>query len=425
MTHGRSTTRPWGARLLVLLTLLSLGLALRWVLGDGEYVVADPPRDQPVDQTSGRRALPAPATRVLADLVGAVEDRDADAGATLGDESSSVLLGELVANAQALDVEDFSMRYVDEVGAVAADGTWSAAVEVSWRFDGYDDGVARAEVLVGFGPDPAAPGPGSGGVVVTGLGGGERRTPLWFTGALQVRATPETLVLLDGTAEQADLVSARAVAALPVVRRVLPAWAGPLVVEVPESGEQLDALLAAEAGTYAAIAAVTATVDGSTEPDAPLHVFLNPAVYDVLEPIGAQVVISHEATHVATDAPRRAVPTWLLEGFADYVALRQVDLPVSTTAAQVIEQVRRDGPPEALPDPADFEGASVGLGAAYEAAWLVCSTLADLAGEEALVRIYQRVSAGEDVAAVLRAEAGLGVVELTRAWQDRLTGLAG
>lgn len=410
---------------LLLCLVLVLVLGLRSVLDDGGYVVADPPPGRPSDQTSGRKALPAPATRVLADLVRAVQDRDADAGAALGDESSAVLLGEVVANARALDVADFDLRYIDEVGAVAADGTWSAAVEVSWRFAGYDDGVAREEVLVGFGPDPAEAGDGSGGVVLTGLGGGERRTPLWFTGALQVRTTPDTLVLLDGTAEQADVVSARAVAAVPVVRRVLPAWAGPLVVEVAESGEQLDALLAAEAGTYAAIAAVTATVDGSTEPDAPVHAFLNPAVYDVLEPVGAQVVISHEATHVATDAPLRAVPTWLLEGFADYVALRQVDLPVSTTAAQVIEQVRRDGPPDALPDRAAFEGTSVGLGAAYEAAWLVCVTLADLAGEDALVRIYQRVSAGEDVAAVLRAEAGLGVAELTRAWRDRLTGLAG
>ena len=39
------------------------------------------------------------------------------------------------------------------------------------------------------------------------------------------------------------------------------------------------------------------------------------------------------------------MPLWLLEGFADYVALRDVDLPIATTAGQIIEQVRRDGPP--------------------------------------------------------------------------------
>ena len=31
--------------------------------------------------------------------------------------------------------------------------------------------------------------------------------------------------------------------------------------------------------------------------------------------------MSHEATHVATDATFASMPTWLLEGFADFVAL--------------------------------------------------------------------------------------------------------
>ena len=37
--------------------------------------------------------------------------------------------------------------------------------------------------------------------------------------------------------------------------------------------------------------------------------------------------MSHEAVHVATEAARSTMPLWLLEGFADYVALRDVDLP--------------------------------------------------------------------------------------------------
>lgn len=395
-----------------------LGLSLWWVLADDGYVVE-------TDRRVAPQARPALATQALADLVAAVEDRDVAAGAALGDGASARLLGEVVANAESLAVADFSLRYVDEVGAVAPDGTWSAAVEASWRFDGYDDEAAREEVLVGFGPAPDSEADPGAGVVVTALGGGERRTPLWFTGALEVRATPESLVLVDGSAQQADVISARAVAAVPVVRRVLEAWDGPLVIEVPESGAQLDTLLAATPGTYAAIAAVTATLDGSSAPGSPIHVFVNPAVYDGLEPVGAQVVISHEATHVATRAPLRPVPVWLLEGFADYVALRDVELPLSTTAGQVIEQVRRDGPPEALPDRVDFEGTSVGLGAAYEAAWLVCATLADLAGEDALVATYERVSDGEDLGDVLRAEAGLTQAQLTRAWRERLAGLAG
>ena len=86
-----------------------------------------------------------------------------------------------------------------------------------------------------------------------------------------------------------------------------------------------------------------------------MHVFVNPDVFGRLRTAGAQVVMSHEAVHVATDAARSTVPLWLLEGFADYVALRDVDLPISTTAGQIIRQVRRDGVPEALPGPVEFD----------------------------------------------------------------------
>ena len=53
--------------------------------------------------------------------------------------------------------------------------------------------------------------------------------------------------------------------------------------------------------------------------------------------------MSHEATHVATGAALSTMPTWLLEGFADYVALAHVDLPVSVTASQILGQVRKHG----------------------------------------------------------------------------------
>ena len=55
---------------------------------------------------------------------------------------------------------------------------------------------------------------------------------------------------------------------------------------------------------------------------------MNPPVFEPLGPQGAQIVMSHEAAHVATDAAASSMPTWLLEGFADYVALAHVDLPV-------------------------------------------------------------------------------------------------
>ena len=48
------------------------------------------------------------------------------------------------------EVDDFSLRYVDELGAVAEDGTWQAAVDTSWAFRGFDQAPALAEVRFGF-----------------------------------------------------------------------------------------------------------------------------------------------------------------------------------------------------------------------------------------------------------------------------------
>ena len=44
--------------------------------------------------------------------------------------------------------------------------------------------------------------------------------------------------------------------------------------------------------------------------------------------------MSHESTHVATDAPFATMPTWLLEGFADFVALDHAGVPVEKAAGK-------------------------------------------------------------------------------------------
>jgi len=136
-------------------------------------------------------------------------------------------------------------------------------------------------------------------------------------------------------------------------------------------------------------------------------------------------VMTHEATHIATDAPvTTGVPLWLLEGFADYVALRGTDLPLTKTAGQVIAQVRADGVPDALPGPAEFDAGATHLGAAYESAWLACLVVADLAGEGALLQIYDDVRRGTEIGRALRRSAGIDEVELTSRWQARLAALA-
>jgi hypothetical protein len=271
-------------------------------------------------------------------------------------------------------------------------------------------------VVVRFAPD-------GDGLAIAGYGAptaSEGRVPLWLRGELAVSRSDDHLVLVDGAQSEADEVAQRVARGIPVVRKVLPEWSGPVVVEVPASAADLDETLGAAPGTYAGIAAVTAGVGSDTGADAPVHVFVNPEVTDGLRRAGAQVVMSHELVHVATDAVRRPVEPWLLEGFADYVALRGTRLPDRVTLGRAIEAARRDGVPEALPTAADFDTRARDLQARYEEAWLACRIVAERLGERGLVEAYQAASDGRPMDDALR-ERGLPSATLTRVWRNELS----
>lgn len=372
-------------------------------------------------QRAGTVADPTGAARTLADWVTALATGDPAAAVRLareGDAAAADLLAATARNAAGIGVAGLSARYVDELGAVSESGRWQAAVELTWRLTGHDDQMASTEIAVGFAAT-------ENGVAISGIDRSQRRVPLWLAGPLEVRRAGATLVLTTGGPTVADRYARLMPAAVRTVRRVLPDWDGRLVLEVPADGDQLAAALDARSGQYAAVAAVTASVDGSSARTAPVHVFVNPVVMGRLEPAGMRIVLAHEATHLATGAatnPR--LPLWLAEGFADYVALRDVRLPLTTTAGQLIERVRKQGLPERLPGPEEFDARSGGFGAEYEAAWLACRLLAARSGEAALVRIYDRVGDGADLDATLREETGLGLAGLTRAWRQHLADVA-
>lgn len=399
--------------------MAGLCLALGLALGGG--CSEDEPSPAPAPRVQERQDL---ASAVLSDLQRAIADGDASRAGSLAaeDPEAEHRLESVISNAQDLRVRDFTLRYIDVDGVLTADlpdDQWAAAVDASWAFGGFDREPARTEITVTFELDGKRAG-------IVSFGGGERVTPLWLTDRLQVRRSAVALVMLaDGSTRSLTTYTRLANAAVPVVRRVLPDWRSGLVVEIPGSSAQLDDVLGAQPGEYGAVAAVTAAADGSLAPTAPIHVFINPEVSGGLRKVGAQVVMSHEAAHVATRAVSSGVALWLLEGFADYVALRDVDLPLSRTAGQILDQVRRDGAPAALPGPAEFNTRTTHLGAAYEAAWLACRLLARIGGEDALVDLYRRVSRGATVDAALNRTFGFGEKEFTRKWREELRSLAG
>jgi hypothetical protein len=247
--------------------------------------------------------------------------------------------------------------------------------------------------------------------------------PLWLVDHLSVVRAPQTLLAVAGGAP--GRYPALVKRARSQVQRVLPSWNGPLLVEVPRTRQQLDAAVRADPGQYDNIAAVTTSADGSLAPGAPVRVFVNPSVFDKLKQRGAQVVMSHEATHVATGATFVSMPTWLLEGFADFVALDGAGVPVDVAAGQILKRIRKEGLPKTLPTTSDLDPTATGLGATYEESWLACRFLAAEFGTDRLVRFYREVSNGASAPDAFRSVLGLSQPEFVGRWRADLAGLAG
>ena len=410
--------------------LVAACAALAWLLTRPQTAVL-PRQHHPAPRTGdvavGSRE--SAAAGLLARLTAGLEHgtrRQVLALALPGDPGARRQLGAIFDNVQALHVTGLSMRYVDEDAARLTTAQeqrlgghgWVGDVAIGWRIAGYDQGRSSMEVTLTL-----ARTPGNGAAFVSARGRYGDPAPLWLLDRLTVRRSPRALVMVADPSRAAGLFRTADQAVLDV-KKVLPGWRGKLVVEMPATETDLDQMLQADPHTYDNIAAVTTTVDGRMTRSAPTHIFVNPQVFDRLGPEGSQIVVSHEATHVATHADLSSMPTWLLEGFADYVALDHVDLPVSVTASQILAEVRENGPPDHLPTGADFDPQNQVLGATYESAWLACRLLAQEYGEQKLIAFYRQADRDSSTEHAFRDVLHTDKQTFTQSWEDYLRQLA-
>lgn len=342
-----------------------------------------------------------------------------------GDRQASRELSAIFDNVRGLPISHLRMRYVDEDAGQLTAGQqqrlgqkgWVGDVALEWRIRGYETGISSMQVNLAFAETS------HGAAFVSARGDYGDAAPLWLLDRVRTEHSRRSLVMVTG-AEHLDTFASEARRAVTDVRLVLPAWKKKLVLEVPASQEEMDRTLGSDEHAYDAIAAVTSTADGSMDRSAPTHVFVNPDVFDKLGRRGAQIVVSHEATHVATGAAVSSMPTWLLEGFADYVALAHAGLPVPVTASQILRDVRKIGVPEHLPGAAEFDPANPVLGASYEAAWLACRLLAQEYGEQKLIAFYRGADRDSSTRHAFPDVLGTTEQSFTRQWQDYLEQLA-
>jgi hypothetical protein len=378
-----------------------------------------PTSESPAGETGAASAF---VVELAADLDHGGSDRLRESAADAAAHRELVTLAE---NLDRLRVTDFSLRYLGESAVQIresertrfGDRAWVADVELSWRFQGVDRRSSTLDVpvvLAGEGGEP---------VFVTSRVAGGRRTPLWWQAAVVARRTPDTLVVAARSRRLTE-VGRQAVAAVATVRATLPEWRGPLVVEVAGTGRQFRSASGLSVSSAQALAAVTTTTDGSGSLRSASHVYVNPPVFDRLGPRGQQIVMSHEAAHVALDAATTAAPVWLSEGIADYVALRDSEVPVRALTAQLRRLVRDEGAPAALPGPAKLDGGDDDTGAWYEAAWVAARLVADRHGEDALLELYRLTDEQGPTGRAFRDALGSTKAAFVETWRAELVRLA-
>lgn len=259
--------------------------------------------------------------------------------------------------------------------------------------------------------------------------GGQSWQGPWDFGPLVVRSGAHSLVIghpesagaLDGIRSTVD-------AAVPVVTSVWGNdWSQDVAVIVPSTDQELlaQAGQSSDATLTVAAAAVSDGQDPVTGAVYGQRLIVNPDALRQLSPVGQRIVVQHEMTHIASAAATSAAsPTWLIEGFADYVGNLGSGQSVATAAAELAADVRHGRVPSALPtaDAFNTEGQSA---QAYEGAWLACRLIAARAGQDGLVRFYRLVGASvlssdAAVAAGLRRVLHETAAKFTAQWRDYL-----
>jgi hypothetical protein len=300
---------------------------------------------------------------------------------------------------------------------------WVQSVVVRWTLPGQSRAAEDEVWLTFLDESTGTDSPATTRLVGDGDGPrGDSPTPLWWQQPVTLQRSGSTLLL---TARPAPTWLDQAVAARQAVRqRVGPAERDPdgsLVVELPQSRAVFERTLGVPARSYAGVAAAAWPM-GPDAATAAIHVVVNPEATDRLSDLGREVLLTHEAVHVATRSPGSAAPTWLVEGYADQIAYRAHPAGNAPAKEAVREHVRANGAPKKWPSDADFAPDADDVDLAYDLAWTAARSISSAYGDDALNRFYAAVDGGASVDQAARA-IGTTAERLRQQWRSDLLDL--
>ena len=211
---------------------------------------------------------------------------------------------------------------------------------------------------------------------------------IWDAGPVQTVSTSRTLVVFHPGG--ADLARRLLAVAERGYAQVAASWSSnwdkKVVILVPR--DQREAQRLVRSRDLSDVAAVTSSAIEA----GPLHrllgnrIIVNTSLVKGYRTLDLQVVLTHEMTHVATRGIGVGVPLYLVEGFADYTALRPLGAPVRLTRPSLALAVRTGRFKGKLPTRSQLVGSDAAL--AYDEGSTFCLWVASTFGEARLQTLY-------------------------------------
>jgi hypothetical protein len=268
-------------------------------------------------------------------------------------------------------------------------------VQARYKFVGQDASPVLAHVYYTFVETPD-------GWRIGGQGDarpfGADDTEIWDGGPLRTVRSQRTLVVYHpGDQTLATrLLAAADDAYAQIARSWSQPWERKVVVLVPRDQDEAERMVGAN--DLSRVAAVSSSSIESARAGAERvqgnRIIVNTSNVRLYDRLNLQVVATHEMTHVATRRLGGGVPLYLVEGFADYVALRGVSAPLSVTRPALTKQVRAGGFDGLLPADDLFRGSN-DVAVAYDEGSSFCLWVARTYGNAKLQALYQSF-AGDD-----------------------------
>jgi hypothetical protein len=262
-----------------------------------------------------------------------------------------------------------------------------APVQVRYKFTGQDASPVLAResftfVLTGSGWRIAGPGDSQM----------RRRddAEIWESGEVRTAGSTRTLIVHhpghEVLAQRLLRVADRAYA------QVDAAWTGPwerkAVILVPRDETEAERLVGAPDLSRVAAVASSSVESGAAERVLGNRIVVNTDNVIRYNDLNLQILVTHEMTHVATRILGDAVPLLLVEGFADWAALKPVGLPFHATRPALdaaVDNGRFDGD---LPADLQFRGTEAAV--AYDKSSAFCLWVASTYGPGKLQALYRK-----------------------------------